>query len=129
LTYIHPFDDPAVMAGQGTVALEILSVVPELDTLVVPIGGGGLIAGIAVAARAVCPSIRVIGVQAAGANATYLAFHDRFEGPLENAATIADGLLTRAPGSLTLPIIRRCVDDVVTVTEEAIAETLVLLLE
>jgi threonine dehydratase len=129
LTLIHPFDDLAVMAGQGTVALEIVSAAPDLDTLLVPIGGGGLIAGMAVAARSVSPGIRVVGVQAAGANSTYLAFHDRFLGPLESAATIADGLLTRTPGSLTLPIIRQCVDDVVTVSDEAIAETLVLLLE
>ena len=129
LTYIHPFDDPALMAGQGTVALEILAAAPDLDTLVVPIGGGGLIAGMAVAARAVSPSIRIVGVQAEGASATFLAFHDRYEGPLDDAATIADGLLTRTPGSLTLPIIRSCVDDVVTVADEAIAETLVLLME
>ena len=129
LTYIHPFDDLAVMAGQGTVALEILASAPEVDTLVVPIGGGGLIAGMAVAAKALQPSVRVVGVQASGANATYLAFHDRYTAPLESPATIADGLLTRAPGELTLPILRSCVDDVVTVSEEAIAETVVLLLE
>jgi threonine dehydratase len=121
LTYIHPFDDPAVMAGQGTMALEILAGAPAVDTLVVPIGGGGLIAGIAVASRGLKPDIRVIGVQASGANATYLAFRDLLPAPLEAPATIADGLLTRAPGMHTLPIIRRCVDDVVTVSDEAIA--------
>src|SRR5437762_5005712 len=110
------------MAGQGTVALEILDEVPGLDTLVVPIGGGGLIAGMSVAARAMRPDIRIVGVQARGANATYLAFHDQYNGPLEAPSTIADGLLTRAPGSVTLPLIRRYVDDVVTVSEEAIAE-------
>jgi threonine dehydratase len=73
--------------------------------------------------------VRNIGVQASGANATYLAFHDRYQGPLASAATIADGLLTRAPGARTLPIIRQCVDEVVTVSEEAIAETVVLLFE
>jgi threonine dehydratase len=129
LTYVHPFDDVAVMAGQGTVALEVLAAAPDIDTLVVPIGGGGLIAGIAVAARSLRPSIRVIGVQASGANATYLAFRDRLSGPLESPATIADGLLTRAPGQKTMPIIRSCVDDVVTVSDEAIAEAVVLLLE
>jgi threonine dehydratase len=129
LTYVHPFDDPMVMAGQGTVALEILSAAPEVDTLVVPIGGGGLIAGNAVAAKALKPGIRVIGVQASGANATELAFHHQFTSPLESPTTIADGLVTRAPGKLTLPIIRRYVDDVVTVSDEAIAETVVLLLE
>ncbi len=129
LTYVHPFDDPAVMAGQGTVALEILEAAPAVDTLVVPIGGGGLIAGMAVAARSLRPGVRVVGVQAVGANATHLAFHDRYTGPLQSAATIADGLLTRSPGQRTLPIIRECVDDVVTVPEEAIAEAVVLLME
>jgi threonine dehydratase len=129
LTYVHPFDDPMVMAGQGTVALEILDATPHLDTLVVPIGGGGLIAGCATAAKALNPSLRVIGVQASGANATYLAYHDRYTGPLTSANTIADGLLTRAPGERTLPVIHRTVDDVVTVEEDAIAETVVFLLE
>jgi threonine dehydratase len=129
LTYVHPFDDPMVMAGQGTVALEVLEAAPEIDTLVVPIGGGGLIAGASVAAKAVKPGIRVVGVQATGANATELAFHDRYRGPLESPATIADGLLTRAPGALTLPLIRRYVDDVVTVSDDWIAETVVLLME
>jgi threonine dehydratase len=129
LTYVHPFDDPMVMAGQGTVALEILSAAPEIDTLVVPIGGGGLIAGVSVAAKALKPSINVIGVQAAGANSTALAFHGQYTAPLESPTTIADGLLTRSPGKRTLPIIRQCVDDVVTVTDESIAETVVLLME
>jgi threonine dehydratase len=129
LTYIHPFDNPAVMAGQGTVALEVLQAAPEVDTLVVPVGGGGLIAGMAVAARALKPDVRIIGVQASGANATHLAFHDRYTGPLESPATIADGLLTRAPGERTLPLIRQYVDDVVVVSDEAIAETVVLLME
>src|SRR5579864_142586 len=129
LTYVHPFDDAMVMAGQGTVALEILEAAPEIDTLVVPIGGGGLISGVATAAKALNPHMRVFGVQASGANATALAFHDRFTAPLASPATIADGLLTRAPGELTLPIIRQYVDDVVTVSDESIAETVVLLME
>jgi threonine dehydratase len=129
LTYVHPFDDPMIMAGQGTVALEVLEAAPEVNTLVVPIGGGGLIAGMAVAACALRPDLRVVGVQASGANATELAFHNRYAGPLESPETIADGLLTRAPGQRTLPIIRRYVDDVVTVSDESIAETVVLLME
>jgi threonine dehydratase len=129
LTYVHPFDDPMVMAGQGTVALEILEAAPEVDTLIVPIGGGGLIAGMAVAAKALKPGISVFGVQASGANATELAFHNRYDGPLTAPATIADGLLTRAHGERTLPIIRQHVDEVVTVSDEAIAETVVLLME
>ncbi|MBV9132185.1 MAG: threonine ammonia-lyase, partial [Chloroflexi bacterium] len=129
LTYVHPFDDAMVMAGQGTVGVEILASVSDLETLVVPIGGGGLIAGVAVAAKSLKPSIRVYGVQASGANATALAFHNRYSAPLQNPTTIADGLLTRAPGEHTLPLIRRYVDDVVTVTDESIAETVVLLME
>jgi threonine dehydratase len=129
LTYVHPFDDPMVMAGQGTVALEILEGAPEIDTLVVPIGGGGLIAGMSVAARALRPDLKIFGVQAQGANATALAFHDRFTQPLEAPTTIADGLLTRAPGERTLPLIRCHVDDVVTVSDESIAEAVVLLME
>jgi threonine dehydratase len=129
LTYVHPFDDPMVMAGQGTVALEILTEAPEVDTLVVPIGGGGLIAGVAVAAKSLKPDLMVYGVQASGANATELAFHGRYTGPLESPTTIADGLLTRAPGEHTLPLIRDYVDDVVTVTDESIAEAVVLLME
>jgi threonine dehydratase len=117
------------MAGQGTVALEILSSAPDIDTLVVPIGGGGLIAGMSVAVKALRPGIEVIGVQASGANATELAFHDRYAGPLASPATIADGLMTRAPGQRTLPIIRKYVDDVVTVSDESIAEAVVLLME
>jgi threonine dehydratase len=129
LTYVHPFDDPMIMAGQGTVALEILEVAPEVDTLVVPIGGGGLIAGVAAAAKSLRPSLRVYGVQAAGANATALAFHGQFSTPLEAPSTIADGLITRSPGKHTLPLIRRHVDDVVTVSDESIAEAVVLLME
>jgi threonine dehydratase len=129
LTYVHPFDDPMIMAGQGTVALEILGAAPEIDTLVVPIGGGGLIAGISVAARALRPDLRIFGVQASGANATALAFHNRFTAPLASPTTIADGLLTRSPGERTLPIIRDHVDDVVTVSDESIAEAVVLLME
>jgi threonine dehydratase len=129
LTYVHPFDDPAVMAGQGTVGLEILEDAPEIDTLVVPIGGGGLIAGVSIAARAMKHDVRIIGVQASGANATFLAFHDQYRGPLTHPDTIADGLLTRAPGKHTLPLIREHVDEVVTVDDEAIAETVVLLME
>ena len=129
LTYVHPFDDSMTMAGQGTLALEILSAVPDLEALVVPIGGGGLIAGVALAAKSIKPELRVYGVQASGANATELAFHSRFVGPLDNPTTIADGLITRAPGTLTLPIIREYVDDVVTVSDESIAEAVVLLME
>jgi threonine dehydratase len=129
LTYVHPFNDTAVMAGQGTVALEVLEEVPDLDVLVVPVGGGGLIAGMAVAAKSVRPDIRVVGVQASGANPTYLAFHGRYQAPLASISTIADGLATRTPGEVTLPMIRQFVDDVVTVDDDIIVEAIVLLME
>lgn len=129
LAYVPPFDDPAIIAGQGTVALEILEAMPQLGTLIVPIGGGGLIAGIALTAKQSRPGVRVIGVQASGANATYLAYHNRYTGPLQTVSTIADGLMTRAPGDLTLPIIREYVDAVVTVDDTAITQAVVLLVE
>jgi threonine dehydratase len=128
LTYIHAFDDPDVIAGQGTVALELLADGPELDAIVVPVGGGGLISGIATAAKALRPNVRVIGVQAAGSPALAESFR---EGRLMTAtsSTIADGIAVKRPGALAFEIINRLVDDVVTVTDEAIAEAIVLLLE
>lgn len=129
LSFVHAFDDAAVMAGQGTVALEILEAAPDLALLVLPIGGGGLIAGCSAAAKALRPDIQVIGVQASGAAATYLAYHDQYSGPLQSINTIADGLATRAHGEQTLGVIRRYVDDVVTVDDEAIAQAVVLLME
>lgn len=129
LAYVPPFDDPLVIAGQGTVALEILADLPRVATIVVPIGGGGLIAGIALTAKALRPGVRIVGVQASGANATYRAFHNRYTGPLPAINTIADGIAVRAPGRLTLPLIRKHVDDVVTVDDAAITQAAVLLVE
>jgi threonine dehydratase len=128
LTYVHAFDDPDVIAGQGTVALELLADGPELDAIVVPVGGGGLISGIAVAAKALRPGLRVIGVQAAGSPALAESFR---EGRLMTASssTIADGIAVKRPGAVAFDLINRLVDDVVTVTDEAIAEAIVLLLE
>ena len=128
LTYVHAFDDPDVIAGQGTIALEMLADGPELDAIVVPVGGGGLISGIAVAAKALRPGLRVIGVQASGSPAMAESFR---EGRLMTAAssTIADGIAVKQPGALAFDIINRLVDDVVTVDDEAIARAIVLLLE
>jgi len=128
LAYVHAFDDSDVIAGQGTVALELLEDAPDLDAIVVPVGGGGLISGIAVAAKALRPSLRVIGVQASGSPALAESFR---EGRLMTAAssTIADGIAVKRPGALAFDLINRLVDDVVTVTDEAIAEAIVLLLE
>jgi threonine dehydratase len=127
-TYIHAFEDPDVMAGQGVVALEVLEDVPEVDTLVVPIGGGGLMAGMATAARALRPGIRLVGVQAQGSAAVADGFRTGVLQP-GGASTIADGIAVKAPSARTFEIIQRLVDDVVTVSDEAIARTIVLLLE
>ena len=126
--YVHAFDDADVIAGQGTVALELLVDGPDLDAILVPVGGGGLISGIAVTAKALRPGIRVIGVQATGSPALAESFR---EGRLMTAAssTIADGIAVKRPGALAFKVINRLVDDVVTVSDEAIAEAIVLLLE
>ena len=127
-SYVHAFDDDDVIAGQGTLALELLDDAPNLDTLVVPVGGGGLISGIALAASSRKKRPRIIGVQAAGAS----AFADSFKsGTLveHSVATIADGIAVARPAERTLAIVKRYVDDVLTVTDEAIARTIVVLLE
>ncbi len=127
-TLVHAFDDPAVMAGQGTIACEVLDEKPDIDAIVVPVGGGGLIAGIATAAKAISPRVQVVGVQSAAVDAVRAAFHPAPSGG-RPATTIADGIAVKAPGQLTLPIIRDLVDDVVAVDDEAIAHAIVLLLE
>ena len=127
LTFIHPYDDPAVIAGQGTIALEMLAEVPELDRLLVPIGGGGLVAGIATAARALRPQIRVFGVE----SKTYCAMYQRVHGlPVEvGGDTIAEGLAVRDVGELTLAIVRRLVEEVLLVEEATIERAIVALIE
>jgi threonine dehydratase len=127
LVFVHPYDDPAVMAGQGTLALEMLADTPELDTLVVPIGGGGLIAGCAVAACGVKPGIEVIGVEVAA----YAAMAQRLAGqPVSvGGATIAEGIAVRDIGLGPLEIIRAHVADVVVVPERAVEEAIALLAE
>jgi threonine dehydratase len=127
LTLIHPFDDAAVIAGQGTVALEMLAQQPTLDTLVVAIGGGGLIGGMAAVARALKPGIEIIGVQAERFPAAWNAKHG---GSREvQQATIADGIGVRAPGALTLPLIQQHVSEVLLVGEDDIEQAIVMLLE
>jgi len=117
LTYVSPYDDPAVIAGQGTLALELLHERLDLEVLVVPVGGGGLLAGIATAARAIAPQVELIGVQAAACAPIAAALHGE---PFVAGETVADGIAVREPGTLTLPIIRALVDDVVTVSEAAL---------
>jgi len=127
--FIHPYDDEEVIAGQGTIGLEILEDLPETNLIVVPVGGGGLIAGIAVAVKAVRPAVSVIGVQASACPSAVEAL--RQERPVEVTAgsTIADGIRVTVTGDRTFPILRRLVDRIVAVTEDEIADTILLLLE
>lgn len=126
LTMIHPYDDPLIIAGQGTIALEMLQAVPQLDTLVVPIGGGGLISGIAVAARAIKPELRIVGVQAE----LYPSMYNVIKGehlPMRGD-TLAEGIAVKSPGRITTEIIRRLVDDIVLVTEDQIERAVAMLI-
>ena len=126
MTMIHPYDDPLIIAGQGTVALEMLAVVPELDTLVVPIGGGGLISGMAVAARALKPGLRIVGVQAE----LYPSMYNAVRGaqlPMRGD-TLAEGIAVKSPGRITTEIIRQLVDDILLVTEPQIERALATLI-
>jgi threonine dehydratase len=128
-TMVHPFDDPLIIEGQGTVGLEILEDLPDVDTVVVPIGGGGLAAGIALAIRAARPDVRVVGVQAAGARAMADSFArgERVANP--RPSTIADGIRVGTPGRRTYEIVRAHLDDVVTVTDEELTDAVVQTLE
>jgi threonine dehydratase len=127
LLIVHPYDDEAVIAGQGTCGLEMLEAEPSLDTLVIAIGGGGLIAGIATAAKALKPSIRIYGVQAERFPAMYAAIKGE---PLQSGSnTIAEGIAVKSPGTLTEPIVAALVDDIVLVSESDIEHAIVMLLE
>ncbi|WP_435197522.1 threonine ammonia-lyase [Natronomonas sp. EA1] len=128
-TYIHAFDDEAVMAGQGTIGLEIVEDCPEVDTVVVPIGGGGLISGIATAVKAHRPEARVIGVQAEGASSVAESLQKGERVTRDQVDTIADGIAVRTVGEQTFEVIQRRVDEVVTVSDSQIATALVELLE
>lgn len=126
--FIHPFDDEDVIAGQGTIALEILSDLPFVDMVLVPAGGGGLLSGIAACIKQINPRIQVIGVQAEGAPAIVDSFH-REKHPSETVHTIADGIAVKNPGQTTMQYIDQYVDQMVTVTDAEIAEAILLLLE
>ncbi|MDY0404972.1 threonine ammonia-lyase [Virgibacillus sp. 179-BFC.A HS] len=128
-TYVHPFDDYDVMAGQGSIVMELLRQEDRLDTIIVPIGGGGLISGIAVAAKHVNRNIQIIGVQAENAAAAHRSYHYNNRKKLESVSTIAEGIAVKEPGELTMPIIRNFVDDVVTVSEAEIAYAIIYMLE
>jgi threonine dehydratase len=129
LLFVPAFDHPLIMAGQGTIGLEILEQRPDIDTLLVPIGGGGLIAGIATAVKALRPSVRIIGVQAAGAPSALLARRKGAPVQLPAAHSLADGIVVKRLGERTFPIIETLVDELVSVEEEAIAQAIVSLLE
>ncbi|ABR49532.1 threonine dehydratase [Alkaliphilus metalliredigens QYMF] len=128
-TFIHPFDDLDVIEGQGTLALEILEELPDADCLLVPIGGGGLISGIAAAAKAINPNIKIIGVEPEGAKAMKVSVDCNKLTHLDSVHTIADGVAVQKPGDLTFPIIQDLVDEIITVSDLDIMEAFILLLE
>ncbi|HVY62471.1 MAG TPA: threonine/serine dehydratase, partial [Planctomycetota bacterium] len=129
LTYVHAYDDPLVVAGQGTIALEVLAALPELGTIVVPIGGGGLISGIAIAVKALRPEARVVGVVSDQARGTLVSYRGGKREASPVGATIADGIRVKQPGELTFPIIQARVDEVVEVSEEEIGDAVFTLLQ
>src|SRR5688572_25092029 len=123
--FVHPYNHPHVIAGQGTIGCEIVDRIGDVGTVVVPIGGGGLISGIAASVRALAPKAKIVGVQAAGAAAFPPSLEAGHPVALEHMSTIADGIAANEPGDLTLAHVQRLVDDVLTVTDDAIAEALV----
>jgi threonine dehydratase len=129
LTFVHPFDDPGVIAGQGTIGLEILDQVPDVEAVVVPVGGGGLVSGIGVAVKGRRPGVKVIGVQAEVLASMLAALEAGKPVTLEGAQTLADGIAVKRTGDLTLEHARKVVDEVVTVSEEEIASAILYLLE
>jgi threonine dehydratase len=129
MTFIHPFDDPLVMAGQGTIGLELLEQVDGLEAVVVPIGGGGLIGGIACAVKESKPGVRIIGVQTSRLPSMLEAVKAHHPVTLEPGTTIADGIAVRRAGDVTFPVVDRYVDEIVTVDEDEIASAILTLLE
>ena len=128
-TFAHPFNDERVIAGQGTIGLEILEQLNDVDTVVVPIGGGGLISGVAYAIKSIKPECKVIGVQAAGAASMYVSRKNGAPTELSSVSTIADGIAVKKPGDLTFELCSKYVDDIVTVSEDEIASAILKLME
>lgn len=128
-TFVHPFDDPNVIAGQGTIGLELIDQVKDMDAVVVPVGGGGLISGVAFALKTLNPHIKVYGVQAAGAASMFQSLHVHKRECLSSVSTIADGICVKEPGELTYEICSKYVDDIVTVSEDEICAAILQLLE
>ena len=128
-TFIHPFDDEDVIAGQGTIALEIADQIPNLDAVIVPIGGGGLISGVAYTIKMLNPKIKVYGVQAAGAPSMANSVRDGEIEELSSVSTIADGIAVKKPGNLTYELCKKYVDEIVTVTDDEISAAILALME
>ena len=129
MAFVHPFEDPDVIAGQGTIGLELLDQVPDLSRVIVPIGGGGLVSGVAIALKSQRPSIEVLGVQVASCAPVRGSLAAGKPVPVRSALTIADGIAVKRPGELTLSLIDQWVDDVVAVEEDEVAEAMVFLIE
>jgi len=128
-TFIHPFDDEEIIAGQGTLGLEILQELPDADIIIVPIGGGGLIAGVAMAVKQINPKIKVIGVEPEGAKAMFLSLANNKLTELDKVNTIAEGVAVKKPGEIAFNIIKQYVDEIITVTDVDVMEAFLLLLE
>jgi threonine dehydratase len=128
LTFVHPYDNPHVMAGQGTAALELLEDVPDLDVLVAPLGGGGLLSGCATAARALAPNIRIFGVETEASNDWWQSFQRGERVKIPPPDTIADGMRTQQPGELTFPVIRHKVAEILLVSETQVIEAMKFML-
>lgn len=128
-TFVHPFDDEDVIAGQGTIGLEIVQEMNDVDAVIVPIGGGGLISGVAFAIKSLNPNIKVYGVQAAGAPSMFNSVHEGSVGSLDSVSTIADGIAVKQPGEHTFGLVQKYVDDIALVTEDEIAAAILTLIE
>ena len=129
LTFVHPFDDEYVIAGQGTIGLEIMNEMNDIDAVIVPIGGGGLIAGVACAIKSISPRVKVYGVQAAGAPSMSGAVKNGQITPLDRVSTIADGIAVKRPGDNTFEMVQKYVDDIALVTEDEICSAILALIE
>lgn len=129
LTFVHPFDDEYVIAGQGTIGLEIMNEMNDIDAVIVPIGGGGLIAGVACAIKSISPRVKVYGVQAAGAPSMYGSVKNGQITPLDRVSTIADGIAVKRPGDNTYEMVQKYVDDIALVTEDEICSAILALIE
>ncbi len=128
-TFVHPFDDPLVIAGQGTIGLEILEDMPDIDAIIVPIGGGGLISGVAFTIKTLRPEIKVYGVQSAGAPSMEQSIKEGAIKHLDSVSTIADGIAVKEPGVNTFEMCQKFVDDIVTVTDDEVAAAILALIE